>query len=125
VLIALIDPAHIWFMTTGAASWATCPMTENGVLRIVGDPKYPNSVGSPAACAPILAGLVGLPGHVFWADAISLRQDGLVDVAQIMTPGQVTVVICWRWRFLMVGSWRRLTGGFRSRRCAAGVRGCV
>jgi predicted nucleic acid-binding protein len=90
VLIALIDPAHIWFMTTGAASWATCPMTENGVLRIVGDPKYPNSVGSPAACAPILAGLVGLPGHVFWADAISLRQDGLVDVAQIMTPGQVT-----------------------------------
>ena len=97
VLIALIDPAHTghdaahaWFMTTGAASWATCPITENGVLRIVGNPKYPNSVGSPAACAPVLAGLVGLPGHVFWADAISLGGGGLVDVAQITTPGQVT-----------------------------------
>ena len=66
------------------------PDYENGVLRIVGYPKYPNSAGSPAACAPILAGLVGLPGHVFWADAISLRQDGLVDAAQIITSEQVT-----------------------------------
>ena len=43
VLIALIDPshaghdaAHRWFAETGAASWATCPLTENGVVRIVG-----------------------------------------------------------------------------------------
>ena len=97
VLIALIDPAHVghdaahaWFAATGAASWATCPITENGVLRIVGNPRYPNSVGSPAACAPILAGLVGLTGHVFWADAISLNAHGLVDATQITTPGQVT-----------------------------------
>jgi len=43
VLIALIDPAHVqhdaahaWFASTGQHSWATCPLTENGVLRIVG-----------------------------------------------------------------------------------------
>ena len=97
VLIALIDPVHVghnaahaWFLGTGAESWATCPITENGLLRIVGNPRYPNSVGSPAACAPILAGLVGLPGHVFWADAISLGDHGLVDARLITTPGQVT-----------------------------------
>jgi predicted nucleic acid-binding protein len=52
VLIALIDPTHIshaaaheWFQREGASRWATCPITENGVLRIVGDPRYPNTPG--------------------------------------------------------------------------------
>jgi uncharacterized protein len=97
VVIALIDPshtghdtAHRWFAGTGAASWATCPLTENGVVRIVGDPKYPNSAGSPAAVAPIVARLRTLPGHVFWNDDLSLVDSDLVDVDQILTPGQVT-----------------------------------
>ena len=44
VLIALIDPAHVqhdrahrWFAGRGQKAWATCPLTENGVLRIVGN----------------------------------------------------------------------------------------
>ena len=79
VLVALIDPAHVahdsahdWFETEGRARWATCPLTENGVVRIVGHPKYPNSPGSPAAAAAIAAGLRRLEGHVFWPDDISL-----------------------------------------------------
>ena len=97
VLIALIDPSHVghdsahkWFAKTGAASWATCPLTENGVVRIVGHPKYPNSAGSPAAVAPIVVRMRALPGHVFWNDDLSLVDSDLVDVDQIMTPGQVT-----------------------------------
>jgi toxin-antitoxin system PIN domain toxin len=97
VLIALIDPTHIghdaahrWFGETGAASWATCPLTENGILRIVAHPKYPNSAGSPAAVAPIVARLRALPGHVFWKDEFSLLESDLVDVDQIATTGQVT-----------------------------------
>lgn len=97
VLIALIDPAHVghdaahnWFGTTGAASWATCPLTENGVIRIVGHPKYPNSAGSPAAVAPIVVSLRALPGHVFWQDDFSLVDSSIVDAARIATPRQVT-----------------------------------
>jgi uncharacterized protein len=97
VLIALIDPTHVghevahrWFASQGAASWATCPLTENGVIRIVGHPKYPNSAGSPAAVAPIVAGLRALPGHVFWGDDFSLMDSPIVDVARIATAGQVT-----------------------------------
>jgi predicted nucleic acid-binding protein len=48
VLISLIDPTHVghdaahnWFREVGAASLATCPLTENGVIRVVGHPKYP------------------------------------------------------------------------------------
>ena len=97
ILIALIDPthvghdaAHLWFSETGAASWATCPLTENGVMRIVAHPKYPNSAGSPAAVAPILTGLCALPGHVFWADDLSLLDPSIVDAGLIATAGQVT-----------------------------------
>jgi toxin-antitoxin system PIN domain toxin len=97
VLIALIDPSHVghdaahgWFGNAGHESWATCPFTENAVLRIVGHPKYPNSTGSPAAAAPIVARLCALAGHVFWKDELSLLDSDLVDLDQVTTPGQVT-----------------------------------
>jgi uncharacterized protein len=97
VLIALIDPTHVghdaahdWFREAGAVSWATCPLTENGVIRVVGHPKYPNSAGSPAAVAPFVTRLRALPGHIFWKDDLSLVASDLVKVDQIMTPGQVT-----------------------------------
>jgi toxin-antitoxin system PIN domain toxin len=97
VLIALIDPTHVghdaahrWFAAEGAASWATCPLTENGVIRIVGHPKYPNSAGSPAAVVPIMARLRALPGHLFWKDDFSLIDSAIVDASRIATSAQVT-----------------------------------
>ena len=97
VLIALIDPTHVahddahrWFETTGQESWATCPITENGVLRIVGNPKYPNSPGSPAMVAEIVAGLRALSGHRFWPDDLSMISTAYVDPGKILTPAQVT-----------------------------------
>ena len=96
VLIALIDPAHVqhdrahaWFAKSGKKAWATCPLTENGVLRIVGHSRYPNSPGTPAAVAELMSGFLGLPGHEFWADDLTLfdsrrvRGDRLLDSAQV------------------------------------------
>lgn len=97
VLIALIDPVHVshnaahaWFLREGQQSWATCPMTENGVLRIVGHASYPNTPGSPAVVAGILAQFRTLAGHEFWPDDVSLVGTGQVDATQILTSGQVT-----------------------------------
>ena len=97
VLIALVDPAHVqheaaqdWFGRVGQASWASCPMTENGLLRIVGHPRYPNSPGTPAAVAPILLGLRVLPGHVFWPDSLSLMDADRVDSGRLLAHGPVT-----------------------------------
>lgn len=59
-------------------------------MRIAGHPRYPNSAGSPAAVAPIVARLRALAGHIFWKDDLSLVDSDLVDVDQIATPGQVT-----------------------------------
>lgn len=97
VLIALIDPAHIshdaahrWFDAEGKDAWATCPITQNGVIRIVGNPKYPNTPGSTAVVAEIITQLCGLPGHVFWADGISLVDANHVDANEVLTSAQVT-----------------------------------
>ena len=97
VLVALIDPghaahdaAHGWFERTGSTDWATCPLTENGVVRIVGHPKYPNTPGSPAAVAAIVAKVRLLPGHNFWPDDFSLVGTDGVDASRILTSAQVT-----------------------------------
>jgi toxin-antitoxin system PIN domain toxin len=97
VLIALIDPAHIqhdaaheWFAAYGQQSWATCPLTENGVLRIVGHTRYPNSPGTPSSVASLVAGLRALSGHVFWPDDISLLDTERFDMTRLLSSGQVT-----------------------------------
>ena len=97
VLIALIDPAHVqhdraheWFAATGRKAWATCPLTENGVLRIVGHAPYPNSPGTPAAVAKLMTALRALPGHEFWSDDITLLDAERVDGGRLLDSAQVT-----------------------------------
>ena len=97
VLIALIDPAHVqheevhaWFGRVGRKAFATCPITENGLLRIVGHPKYPNSPGPPSAVAGALAAMRAMEGHEFWADSISLLDMGFVDPTLLCSHSRVT-----------------------------------
>jgi toxin-antitoxin system PIN domain toxin len=97
VLVALIDPAHVqhdaahdWFAKHGRKAWATCPLTENGVMRIVGHARYPNSPGTPAAVAQVMLGLCALPGHMFWPDNISLLDTRKLDATRILSSAQVT-----------------------------------
>lgn len=97
VLIALLDPLHVhhdpahdWFAGRGDAIWATCPLTQNSVLRIIGHPRYPNSPGTPAAVAPSLAALLALPGHAFWPDDLSLLDPQRVDASRLLNASQIT-----------------------------------
>jgi toxin-antitoxin system PIN domain toxin len=97
VLIALIDPAHVqhdrahaWFAAKGRKAWATCPLTENGVLRIVGHPRYPSSPGSPAVVAELLSSFRSLPGHAFWPDDLSLLDGEHVNAERLLDSAHVT-----------------------------------
>jgi len=97
VLIALADPSHVshdkahdWFAQVGRAGWATCPITENGLVRILSNPKYPNSPGGPAEAAMVLSAFVSLPGHAFWPDSISLRDAALFAHDRIGHAANVT-----------------------------------
>ena len=76
VLIALIDPDHVdhqtahrWFETNGSDGWATCPIVENGTIRILGSPSYPlgGVASSTAEIAALLHDLRTMPGHLYLA----------------------------------------------------------
>lgn len=97
VLIALVDPAHVqheaahgWFATVGKKAFATCPITEMGLLRIVGHPKYPNSPGPPSAVAPALLALRAMKGHAFWPDGISPVDSSALDASLLSSHARVT-----------------------------------
>lgn len=97
VLIALLDPAHVqhdrahaWFASTGKRAWATCPLTENGVLRIVGNSRYPNSPGPPATVAELIAEFLSLGGHEFWPDNVSLFDASRVTTSRLLDSAQIT-----------------------------------
>ena len=97
VLIALVDPAHVqhedahaWFAQVGQRAFATCPLTENGLLRIVGHPKYPNSPGPPSVVAGALQAIRALPGHAFWSDSISLLDQTFVKTSMLSSHARVT-----------------------------------
>ena len=97
VLIALVDPAHIqhdavhrWFGRVGSQAFATCPITENGLLRIVGHPKYPNSPGPPSTVNSALSAIRALAGHMFWPDSISLVDSRFADASLLSSHARVT-----------------------------------
>lgn len=97
VLIALLDPGHVfharaerWFADHCGGGWATCPLTENAVVRILGNPRYPRPPGSPTTVAAALREMVASPGHVFWADDISLLDANRIDASRLRTTGQIT-----------------------------------
>lgn len=97
VLIALLDPDHVhhdrahqWFAEAGREAWATCPITQAAVPRILGHPRYPNVRGAPATIIPYLRNLCALPGHVFWHDNISLLDPAHIDADRLLDAGQIT-----------------------------------
>jgi len=79
VLIALFDASHLnhdaaheWFGSAGHLSWATCPITESGFVRVLSHPSYPSVQATPNDAADRLLAFAGQQGHVFWPDDISL-----------------------------------------------------
>jgi predicted nucleic acid-binding protein len=65
-------------------------LTENGVLRIVGHARYPNSPGTPAAVVELMTGLRALSGHEFWPDDLTLFDGRRIHGARLLDSAQVT-----------------------------------
>jgi len=94
VLLALTDPAHVhhdlshqWFVDKGQNAWATCPLTENGFIRIASHPKYPNRPGDVSAVRAILQQICHASGHHFWIEDLSildiLKPDAVITHSHI------------------------------------------
>ena len=97
VLIAIVDSGHVhhqrafvWFSDTARNGWATCPLTENGLIRILSNPRYVNSLGSVPPAAALLERLRQSPTHQFWPDEISLLDRGIFNIGAMRASQDIT-----------------------------------
>lgn len=98
VLVALFDGNHSlhaaamrWFDEHGDAGWASCPITQNGCVRVMSQPGYPN----PIPVHAIVERLRQAASHVqheFWPDEVSILDPLAVDTSRIHGAKQLTDV---------------------------------
>lgn len=99
VLVALFDPdhvhhdpAHAWLAENRGAGWATCPLTENGLVRILSNPSYSGRRTTVQDAVDRLAAFRTSGGHAFWTDSVSLCQEGLFIFPHVSGHHQLTDV---------------------------------
>jgi toxin-antitoxin system PIN domain toxin len=96
VLIALLDAGHLhharasaWLAENLGHGWASCPITQNGCIRIMSQPSYPGTLPT-AQVAERLAEAAASPHHEFWPADVSLLEAGVLDWPRILGHRQVT-----------------------------------
>lgn len=98
VLIALLDSDHTshrsalaWFREHAASGWASCPITQNGCVRIMSHPGYPNAHSVTEVIARLRAATEH-SAHEFWPDDQSVLNSALIDPSRVHGPRQLTDV---------------------------------
>lgn len=73
VLLALVWPRHVghlaahsWFARTGASAWATNPLTQLGVLRLLTNPAVTQDAVSTKKALQIIEETTHHAGHEYW-----------------------------------------------------------
>jgi len=78
-----------WMASNARSGWVSCPLTQNGCVRILSAPSYPNAQPA-AAVAERLVRATSHGDHVFWPDSISLLAAGPMRWDRVLTSRQVT-----------------------------------
>jgi len=98
VLIALLDTAHIhhlrarsWIEAHIEDGWASCPLTQNGCIRILSQSSYPG-YEPPAQIASRIQMATGTSWHEFWPDDISLFEPERIEWRHVLGSRQLTDV---------------------------------
>ena len=96
-LLALLDPRHVfheaahhWVETTPGLRFLTCPLVQNGVVRIASQSAYPNALGTAAEVCEVVAAFCADPRHEFCPDDISLLHPAHLARPALLTPSRVT-----------------------------------
>lgn len=97
-IIALLDPDHVhnstahdWWSANREHGWASCPITENGVIRILSHPNYsPGLSLTPGDLIESLRSFAADSDHEFWPDDISLCDETLFVTERIHGTRQLT-----------------------------------
>lgn len=85
VLIAMFDDEHAqhdamirWHIENAAAGWATCPITQNGLIRIMSQPAYTRPLTTSQVTKRLREATLD-DKHVFVPDDISLVDPSVVE----------------------------------------------
>lgn len=96
VLVALFDArhvhhkaAHAWMDGSRSHGWATCPITQNGCIRVISQPQYPGRL-AVAEIVRRLQSAVAAKDHTFWPDSVSLCDSRRFEPGRILTPKALT-----------------------------------
>lgn len=96
VLLAILDPknlhheaAQTWFGAQRNGNWATCPLVQNGYVRIASQPSYGNPVSTSAAI-DLLRDFTAHADHEFWSDSISILDPALCRSEAVRSSRRVT-----------------------------------
>ena len=97
-LIALFDSAHLhhgavhdWFERHSKEGWATCPITETGLVRILAQRAYRGNGQTPSvALQKLEATKRNGRNYHFLPDAVSLADSSLFHFARLAGSKQVT-----------------------------------
>lgn len=96
VLVALLDATHVhhgiatdWLASHLQLGWASCPLTQNGCIRVLSLTAYRNAQ-SPGKVAQRLGEAAARSSHEFWADSVSLLDAGRAQWDHVLTSRQVT-----------------------------------
>jgi toxin-antitoxin system PIN domain toxin len=98
VLIALFDPdhslhdrAHTWWARNSSHGWASCPITEIGIVRIMSHPAYSKKTRfAPGELIERLDLFASATNHEFWPDAISFREGEIFTRERMHSSKQLT-----------------------------------
>ena len=98
VLIALFDgahcfheAAHTWFATNRRSGWASCPITENGLVRVLSHPSYQGRRTTVRDAIERMARFRASGNHIFWPDAVSMCEPK-IDATHVRGHRQITDV---------------------------------
>ena len=96
MLLALFDSGHTmhrkaasWWKANDAGGWASCPLTQNGFLRIASQRRYQRPVALPDAIRLLQSWAVP-PRHEFWPDDLSIVDNSIVEHTRLLTHAQIT-----------------------------------
>lgn len=98
VMIALLDPdhafherAHTWWEDNHQDGWASCPLTENGTVRIMSSTGYSREIQfTPGELIARIRQFSTRTDHEFWEDSISLRNGAIFAEDFIHSSRQLT-----------------------------------
>ena len=97
VVLTLLDPQHVfhdaahqWAERDPGARWLTCPLVQNGALRVASQPAYSERLGTASAVREVLAAFCADPRHEFCPDDVSLLDAAHLARPELLTSARVT-----------------------------------